>query len=146
MNELSIEDFAQIPDDILYFPDFIFGAMARRGIGSVEASLPKEIQKPPRLPVVWQYFSRTTDTFETVAEVRRDHFRAMLARCAKFTGISPYCGQCLFSIKWPIADVPVVHRFSIFLCNETTMAFWIRIYLYGIDGVFPVFNRSDEES
>lgn len=143
MTDLSIQDLPEMPDDILHFPDFVFGQMARRGIGSVEATTPLEIHRPSKAPIAWQYFSRTTHTVETIAEVRRDHFRAFLARCAMFTGISPYGGQCLFSIEWPVAEVPVVHRFSLFLCNEPTMAFWIRIYLYGIDGVFPL-RKSDD--
>jgi hypothetical protein len=33
MNEQAIEDILSQPDDILRFPDFILGGMARRGIG-----------------------------------------------------------------------------------------------------------------
>ena len=143
MNELAIEDISSQPDDILRFPHFILGAMARRGIGAVEAALASTEGEPlaPLAPIIpWQYYSRTTRTSETIAEVPRSHFRPILARLAFFCGISPYAGQITFTVQWPVCGSPVPHRFSIFLCNEPTMAFWIRIYLYGIDGFYPTFK------
>ncbi len=137
MNELVIEDIPTQPEEILRFPDYLFGAMARHGIGSVEASF-SVIEPEPHSPTIpWQYFSRTTHTFETIAEIPRIHFRPILARLAVVSGTSPYAGQAALAIQWPISGSPVTHRFSIFLCNEPTMAFWIRIYLYCIDGIYP---------
>ena len=140
MNELVIEDIPTQPEEVLRFPDFIFGAMARRGIGSVEASLSVVEPEPHSPTILWQYYSRTTHTFETVAEISRIHFRPILARFAFFSGISPYSGHTLFATQWPVCGSPVTHRFSVFLCNEPTMDFWIRIYLYGIDGFYPKFQ------
>jgi hypothetical protein len=136
VNEVTIEDLPTQPDDVLRFPDFILGAMARRGIGSIEASFGNDSPQPPAL-LPWHYFSRTTHAVETVAEIRQDYFRTILARFATFSGISPYSGHTLLALRWPVGGSLVTHRFSIFLCNEPTMAFWIRIYLYCIDGIYP---------
>ena len=136
MNEHTIQDVPSQPGDILRFPDFILGAMARRGIGSLEAALTGVADEPGAL-VPWQYCSRTHQTTETIAQIRLDHFRTYLARFATFCGINHYSAQTTFAVQWPISGSPVTHRFSIFLCNEPTMAFWIRIYLYCIDGIYP---------
>jgi hypothetical protein len=136
VNEVIIEDLPTQPDDVLHFPDFILGAMARRGIGCVEASFTLDTPQPPAL-LPWHYFSRTTRSVETIAEIRQDYFRTILARFANFSSTSPYSGHALVAVRWPGGSSPVSHRFSIFLCNEPTMAFWIRIYLYCIDGIYP---------
>jgi len=141
MNELTIEDLSSQPSDLVCFPDFILSEMARRGIGSVEASYIGVVGERPASSVAWQHFSRTTRAGETIADVPLNHFRVVLARFAKFTGISPYAGQVCFAVRWPIFGALVPHRFSIFLCNEPMMAFWIRIYLYCIDGVYPTFEN-----
>jgi len=137
VNELTIEDIGSQPDELLHFPSFLFSAMARRGVGTVEASL-GSVEGEPLAPIIpWQYYSRTTRTTETIAEVPRSAFRPILARVAFFCGINAYGGEVSFAAQWPVCGSPVLHRFSVFLCNEPTMAFWIRIYLYGIDGFYP---------
>lgn len=142
MNELVIQDISSQPDDLLRFPDFILGAMARRGIGSLEASLGSATDDSSSV-IPFTYYSRITHTSETLAEIPRKNFRPILARLAFRCGTDPYSGQALFAIQWPISGSPVPHRFSIFLCNEPTMAFWVRIYLYGIDGIYPTFGSGD---
>jgi hypothetical protein len=138
VKELTIESIEVQPDDILLFPHFIFAAMARRGVGSVEAALTSTDGEPPAPIIPWQFYSRTTRAVETIAEVSRSHFRPILARLAFFCSISPYAGETGFSTQWPVCGSPATHRFKVFLCNEPTMAFWVRIYLYAIDGFYPI--------
>jgi hypothetical protein len=135
----DVEEQSQPPASGGRFPDFIFGAMARRGIGSVEA-IPTDGRKIPPAPVLWHYFSPTTATTEVVASVRHKYFRNILPQFAEFSGIDTYAGHALLELEWPVYGSFATHRFSIFLCNEPTMDFWIRIYLYGVDGFYPRFK------
>lgn len=135
MIELVIEDIDSVPDDVLCLPDFILSAMVRRGLGFFEASL-GSVAEPHRLPsslVSLQYRSGTTRISETIGEIPHNRFRPLLARLALLCGVNPYAGQALFAVKWPAAGSMTRYRFSIFLCNEPTMDFWVRIYLYSID-------------
>jgi len=136
MKEIAIEDVSSQPEEIARFPDYIFSAMARRGIGVVEANLTGVADEPHAL-VPWQHIGRTHQSVETIANVRLDHFRSYLARFASVCGINPYAGHGDIGILWPVRGASVTHYFSVFLCNEPTMAFWIRIYFYGIDGIYP---------
>jgi len=89
--------------------------------------------------VPWRYVRTRTGEQEEVVQLPTVLFRAALARVAMFAGIDRYCGQAIFGVEpaanWAIA---AIHRFSLFICNEPQMGFWIRLYLYRIDGSQPL--------
>jgi len=132
VNELIIEDMCTQPDGITSFPDFIFAAMARRGLGSVEVeeSGTDSVRQPPTR---WQFHSGGTGTVETIAETRPPHFRTYLARFARVCGISPYGSEVSVSIAAPFSGSLGTHHYSIVLRNSQQTGFGIRIHLHAID-------------
>jgi hypothetical protein len=104
------------------------------GIGRVEAEPGRDAAD-----VVWRYVSRRTGERQEFARSPVRMFRPLLARWATFSGADPHCGYMQFAVDalpgWPSSGR---HRFSLYLCNEPTMAFWFKLYLYCIDGEWPM--------
>jgi hypothetical protein len=120
-------------DDPDLFPDYVIHRMAAAGIGRVEAD-----RAPTGQDFVWRYVSRAAGEEEWMRHSPAT-CRNLLARWARFANADPYCSQVLFAVdaqpEWPAA---ATHRFSLFLCNEPTMGVWFKLYLYCIDGVWPM--------
>ena len=118
------------------FPDYVIHRLAMAGIGRVEAEPGGEGRD-----AIWRYVSRRTGVDGEFARLPDKMFRPLLARWATFSAADLYCGHTLFAVnaqpEWPSSGV---HRFSLYLCNEPTMAFWFKLYLYCIDGVWPMPN------
>jgi len=118
------------------YPYFILHKLAERGVGSVEAEPVAGAGE-----VAWRYTSRVSGEQVELVRQPRGMFRPVLARFANLAGINPYAGHEFFAAEaaphWPATGV---HRFSLFVCNKPTMGIWLRLYLYGIDGVWPPGN------
>jgi len=128
VNEIAIEDLSEqptgSPNGITLLPDFILGAMARRGPGIVEPVHLDSVRAPPTR---WVFQPATFGAVETIAETRRSYFRTILARFGSFCGISPYGGEAELSVAIPGFGS---HHFSIVLCNAQQSGFTVRISLH----------------
>ena len=135
MNTLKIEPWSDdLAGEPVAFPDYMIHRLALAGIGRIEAE--PIVDEPD---AVWRYVSRRTGEQQEFARSPMRMFRPLLARWATFSGTDLYCGHTLFAVDaqpgWPSSGT---HRFSCFVCNEPTMAFWFRLYLYCIDGDWPM--------
>jgi hypothetical protein len=138
MNTLPINPLGDQPDDIVLFPDFVISAMLRVGPSFVEADA--SVQQDGF--VEFWLKQRTTSERSVIGRVPFTLFRPILARFAKFSGVENlYCGHVLFACDHERDAQTRPHRFSLFLCNEPTQAYWLRLYLYCVDGVFPAFKK-----
>ena len=134
MNTLPIKPLVDQPEDIVLFPDFVISAMMRVGPSLVEADA--SVQQDG-LVEFWLK-QRTTGERSVIGRVSIGSFRPILARFAAFSGVENlYCGHTLFACDFERDGQTRPHRFSLFLCNEPTQAYWLRLYLYCVDGVFP---------
>lgn len=139
MNTLPINPLVDQPDDIVLFPDFVITAMLRVGPSFVEADA--SVQQDGF--VEFWLKQRTTSERSVIGRVPMTLFRPILARFAKFSGVENlYCGHVLFACAHERDGQTRPHRFSLFLCNEPTQAYWLRLYLYCVDGVFPAFKKT----
>jgi hypothetical protein len=137
MNTLTIQSCFQQPDDLVLFPDFIISTMLRIGPSLVEADA---FSKEDGIIPFWLKEHGTTER-KIIGRLTPDVFRPLLARFAKFSGVENlYCGHVLFACESEREGRVRLHRFSLFLCNEPTQSYWLRLYLYGIDSLFP-FKR-----
>jgi hypothetical protein len=138
MNALAITSLIDQPGDIVLFPDFVISRMLRVGPSLVEADASVQQES---LVEFWLK-PRTTGQRSVIGRVPIGLFRPILARFAKFSGVENlYCGHVLFACAYERDGQPRPHRFSLFLCNEPTQAYWMRLYLYCVDGVFPAFKK-----
>ena len=130
MNATSIEDLPEqptgSPDTIALFPDFILGAMARRGAGVVEPVHFESVRAPATR---WVFQPDASGAVETIAETPRSHFRTILARYGRFCGISPYGGEAELSVAIPGSGS---HYYSVVLCNSQQTGFTVRILLHAV--------------
>lgn len=134
MNTVTIRPLFQQPDDLVLFPDFIISTMVRIGPSLVEADADS---KQDGIIPFWLKEHGASES-RIIGRVAPNLFRPLLARFAKFSGVENlYCGHVLFACHYERDGRALAHRFSLFLCNEPTQAYWLRLYLYCIDGVFP---------
>ncbi|MCI0704385.1 MAG: hypothetical protein L0241_25280 [Planctomycetia bacterium] len=135
MQTLAIAPWSEaLAAEVTTWPDHLLHLLARAGIGLVEAELPAEDEE-----VCWWYVSRASGERRELTRLPVRLFRPVLARLALFAELSPYCGHAVFGVEpFPNWSAAGVHRFSLFVCNEPTMGFWARLYLYCIDGVWPM--------
>jgi hypothetical protein len=138
MNTLPIKPIVEQPEDIALFPDFVISAMLRVGPSFVEADA--SVQQDG-LVEFWLK-QRTAGEPSVIGRVPITLFRPILARFAKFSGVENlYCGHVLFACDFERDGQMRPHRFSVFLCNDPTQAYWMRLYLYCVDGIFPSFKK-----
>ena len=138
MNMLTIQPVPEQPTELVLFPDFVISAMLRVGPSFVEADA--SLQQDG-LVEFWLK-KRGAAECPVIGRVPVDLFRSILARFATFGGLgNPYCDHILFACDFEREGQIRPHRFSLFLCNEPTQAYWLRLYLYCIDGVFPSFKK-----
>ena len=138
MRTIVLNPTDDLQESLLNFPDYIITQMIASGPCAVEAdyTLPED----GRIPLVLSLHSSAERT--VVARVKPQEFRALLARFATHFSLDIcYAGQALFSCEAELEGSLRQHRFSLFLCNEPTMGFWMRLYLYSIDGSFPSFKN-----
>ena len=132
---------ADLAADVVTFPDHLIHSLAVAGVGLVEAARPAHGDAVP-----WWYTRRRGGESRELARLPIGWFRPTLARFATILGLSPYCGYAVFAAgPAPLWPEQQVHRFSLFLCNEPTMGVWARLYLYCIDGVWPMADAENTE-
>jgi hypothetical protein len=136
---ISIQPWSErLADEVRTLPDYLIHRVVQLGVGRIDSE--PDVRQSQ---VVWQYTSRRTGERVELARSPDRLFRIVLARWATLLGTDPYCAQKLFAISphpaWPSAEI---HRFSFYLCNEPTMAIWFKLYLYCIDGVWPMPNSA----
>jgi hypothetical protein len=113
-------------------PESLLHLLIEQGVGCLEASAARDAA------IVWSFTSRLSRERKEVATTPAQLFRPLLARFAVLMGLSPYGGHILFGLRIEGEDAPRPERFSLYLCNEPTMGIWIKLYLYCIDGVWPM--------
>lgn len=134
MQNIDIQCLLEIPSDPMLYPDFIVSSMLFAGPCRVEADY--AALKDNMVDFVLT--ERATGTQQTVLQVPSRFYRSILARFAVFSSLENlYCGHTLFSCDFARDGQLRPHRFSLFLCNEPTMGYWLKLYLYGIDQQFP---------
>jgi len=139
MNTLTLKPISEEPtiDKVVDYPDYILLHMLRVGPSSVEA----DMSLPHDETIEFRLRERNTGVSNIIGRVPVHLYRIILARFSVFSGLeNPYHGSVLFSCEFEREGRLRHHRFSLFLCNEPTMSYWLRLYLYSIEGVFPSFK------
>ena len=121
--------------DVVLYPDFLIGCLLKEGIGRIEADLSSQ-----RDGVVdFVLTSAASPSPQVVAQIGTGYFRSVLARFGARLGDDMlYGGHRLFSCEFEREGQVRTHRFSAFICNYQGTAFWLRLYLYCIDGIWPL--------
>ncbi len=122
--------------DLSLYPDFLITCLLRTGIGRIEADL--SLQRDGMVDFVLTAASPPSQ--QVVAQIGKGFFRSILARFGARLGedFNLYGGHRLFSCEFEREGQIRTHRFSVFICNAQGTAFWLRLYLYCIDGIWPV--------
>lgn len=126
-------------EDISDYPDFLICCLLRKGIGRIEA----DRAAAHNGKVDFIFTDRKTGRSELVGSVGQGVFRPILARFSVWCGAVEivYSGHTLFACEWENEGKKRMHRFSLFLCNEPTIGIWMKLYLYCIDGVWPMREK-----
>jgi hypothetical protein len=125
--------------DLVLYPDFLIACLLREGIGRIEADL--SLQRDGVVDFLLTSSGSTPP--RVVAQIGAGCFRSVLARFgARLDGDMLYGGHRLFSCEFEREGQVRAHRFSAFICNFQGTAFWLRLYLYCIDGVWPMRNEA----
>jgi hypothetical protein len=120
--------------DVVIYPDFLINCLLREGVGRIEADL--SLQHDGKVDFV--LISAASPSPRVVAQISTGYFRSVLARFgAKLGDNMLYGGHKLFSCDFECRGKIRPHRFSAFICNYQGTAFWLRLYMYCIDGVWP---------
>src|SRR6478609_6592073 len=133
MKSIEISTELQEPQELHRYPDFLLTALIRSGPGRIES-----VRDVGAGTTDFVLTSRATGQTTTLLTAKHGHFRAIIARLGFRLGDSPYTTHSIFSIEAECAEHIRKHRFCFHLCNEPAMDFWVRLYLYGIDGVWPL--------
>lgn len=141
MKSIEIHSQQEEPEELHRYPDFLLTALLNAGPGKIESVRSGET---PTTDLVLT--PRVTGLPTTVLTATHGHFRAILARLGFRLGDSPYSTHSIFSVKAEYSGQLRNHIFAFYLCNEPTMDFWVRIYLYGIEGMWPNQNSESQQT
>jgi hypothetical protein len=120
--------------DLLLYPDFLIDCLLREGSGRIEADLALE-----RDGLVDFVLTPRNSAPRIAAQIGTGYFRSVLARFgARLSDDMLYGGHKLFSCVFEREGRVRPHRFCLFICNFQGTAFWLKLYLYCIDGVWPM--------
>ena len=127
---------------VLAYPDFLLKHMLECGPSFLETDLSWELEgqvevrlRPRKQPTT------------VLALIPARQFRPILARFAIVTGMDdPYGSVHTFACDHFCEGQLRPHYFRAFLCNEGAMGMWLRVYLYGIAGIYPFRFEATEES
>jgi hypothetical protein len=115
--------------DLVLYPDFLIGCLLKEGSGRIEAD--RSLQRDGVVDFV---LTSRDSAPRVVAQIGTGCFRSVLARFGARLGDDMlYGGHRLFSCEFERDGRVRLHRFSAFVCNYQDTAFWLRLYLYGID-------------
>ena len=123
-------------EDFRLYPDYLVNRLLKLGIGGIEAVRAANGKES----VDFIFTSHRTGLIETIASIETGFFRPLLARLGPRFGADNmlYVGHTLFACEAECDGKRLTHRFSLFVCNEPTMGIWMKLYLYGIDDVWPM--------
>lgn len=137
MKLIVINEVETQPENVEGFPEYILCCLLKQGPALIEA----DGATTDGESVEWRFSRRRkSDDPPLVVRIPKAGFRSALARFGFLCGISPYGGHTLFHIRLSNAQKATPERFAIYLCNEPTMGFWVRIYLYAIDRDYPNYG------
>lgn len=138
--ELQQIEVQPVSEELRLYPDFLATRLIQLGIGVIEATRPND----DREQVDFLFTSHKTGKSEIVASIGRGFFRPLLARLGPRFGSQDmlYTGHALFACEADHNGRKHMHRFSLFVCNEPTMGIWMKLYLYCIDGIWPMPKES----
>ena len=119
-----------------FYPHFIIGRLIKLGIGKVEAD--KSLCHDGKVDFI--FTSHHTGKSELVGSLPEGFYRPALARFGPSCGAEDilYFGHTLFACEHEYEGKLRPHRFSMFVSNIQVSSFWLRLYLYQIDGVWPL--------
>ena len=151
MPDLRLRTFSTVAEegiDAGYQPlpivaDYLLCRMIEEGPGCVE-----DHYQPERKVTDWRFFSRRRKEETVLFSTEGSFFRPFLAHFAGKCGISPYGGHTRFRVRFDGEEGPCPERFELFLCNQMETGCWMKVYLYGIDGVWPfpeMFRNKDQQ-
>lgn len=118
-------------EDVVTYPDFLIGALLQKGMGRIEAD------RAFRHDGIVDFVFTSSDSSSTdlIGSINDGFFRPMLARFGVRCGVENlYGGHTLFACEHEYQGSMRLHRFSLFVCNQNAMGFWMKLYLYSIDG------------
>jgi len=123
-------------EEFRLYPDYLVSRLLKLGIGGIEASRAASGKES----IDFIFTSHKTGQAEVVASIGRGFFRPLLARLGPRFGADDmlYMGHTLFACEAECRGRKHIHHFSLFVCNEPTMGIWMKLYLYGIDDVWPM--------
>ena len=138
MEIIVIDRVEPQPENVIGFPQYLLCRLIEQGPALLKADM---AAKADPEAIEWHIKPRrkSGDYPPVIHSVRRG-FRPTLARFGFLCGISPYGGHALFQIRFADEEKARPEQFAIYLCNEPTMGFWVRIYLYAIAGVYPNYG------
>jgi hypothetical protein len=123
-------------EDFRLYPDYLVNLLLKLGIGGIEASRADGGKES----VNFIFTSHKSGQTKAVGSIGSGFFRPLLARLGPRFGADDmlYMGHTLFACEAECEGRKRLHRFSLFVCNEPTMGIWMKLYLYGIDEVWPM--------
>jgi hypothetical protein len=135
MQSLTIKSITHEPSEHLLYPDYLVSCLLREGIGNIEADLAHKRDDV----VEFVMTPRTTGATRVVGRMQPGLFRSFLAHFGRrLSEDMLYGGHALFACEFEHEGRMRTHRFVVFLCNYQGTAFWMRLYMYCIDGVWPM--------
>jgi len=137
MSVIEIEKVETQPENVIGFPQYLLRRLLEHGPALLEATMPTADAEYSEWHITPR---RKTGPPPLVIRFHKHGLRPALARFGFLCGISPYSGHTLFRIKFADEAERRPEAFAIYLCNEPTMGFWIKVYLYGIDGAYPNYS------
>jgi len=137
METIVIERVKTQPENVVGFPQYLLCRLIEQGPALLEA----DIATADTETIEWRINPRrkSRDNPLVIRSAARG-FRPTLARFGFLCGINVYSGHTLFQIRFVDEEKARPEQFAIYLCNEPTMGFWVRIYLYAIEGVYPNYG------
>jgi hypothetical protein len=143
VKEIEIQLIEKEPsaEEFRLYPDYLIDCLLREGVGMIEAD--REHHHDDKVDFVFTL--RKTGESKIIGSLTSGFFRSVLARFGPRCGAEEmlYAGHTLFACKYEREGSVRLHRFSLFVCNEPTMGVWLRLYLYAIDGIWPMRKESD---
>lgn len=125
-----------LDQEIGLYPHFIIRQLLELGIGKVEAD--KSLGHDGK--VDFTFTSYHTGETKLIGSIPDGFYRPALARFGPTCGAENilYFGHTLFACEHEYEGMLRPHRFSMFVSNIQVSGFWLKLYLYQIDGVWPL--------